>query len=56
MSTPTATATTTRSRYEERVHLVSEALTSNTKLDKKAAAKVAVQILHAIDTIPEKVR
>jgi hypothetical protein len=52
-----AVATSTYvSLYDQRVALVAHALTQNSKLEEKAAAELAVHVLHAIDQIPEKVR
>jgi Family of unknown function (DUF6307) len=57
MTAGTITATSARlSPYENRLKLVEDALTSNSKLDAKAANAVAVHVLHALDSIPEKVR
>jgi hypothetical protein len=51
------TATIPRlSPYENRLKLVEEALTTHSKIDAKTANSVAVHVLHAIDSIPEKVR
>jgi hypothetical protein len=51
------TATIARlSPYENRLKLVEDALTAHSKLDAKTANGVAVHILHALDSIPEKVR
>ncbi len=51
-----ATSTTFRSPYEKRVQLVSDTIEGNSKLGGKAAGELAVQVLHALDSIPEKVR
>lgn len=51
------TAATARlTPYENRLKLVEAALTAHSKLDANAASGVAVHILHALDSIPEKVR
>ncbi|MET0698630.1 MAG: DUF6307 family protein [Mycobacterium sp.] len=51
------TATIARlSPYESRLKLVEDAITANSKLDAKAASALAVHVLHAIASIPEKVR
>jgi Family of unknown function (DUF6307) len=42
--------------YEQRIHLVADALTQHSKLSEKDATDLAVHVLHAIDHIPEKVR
>ena len=44
------------SLYEQRIRLVSDALTQNSKISDTAALALAVHVLHAIDSIPEKVR
>jgi hypothetical protein len=51
-----STVTTFVSRYDQRVKLVHDVVTAHTKLDDKTASKLAVLVLHAIDSIPEKVR
>jgi hypothetical protein len=43
-------------RYERRVKLVQSIVQSHTNLDESAASDLAVHILHALDTIPEKLR
>jgi hypothetical protein len=45
-----------RSPYERRLELVKNTLTTYSALDDDAADKLAVHVLHALDTIPEKVR
>lgn len=42
--------------YELRVIRVRDAVRENSKLDEKAATELAVQVLRALDTIPEKIR
>jgi hypothetical protein len=44
------------SRYDQRVSLVTEAIVQHSKLSKAVAGKVAVDVLEALDHIPEKVR
>jgi uncharacterized protein DUF6307 len=44
------------SLYQQRLRLVTNALTRHSKLSEKDAAVLAVHVLHAIDHIPEKVR
>jgi hypothetical protein len=51
-----ASPTTFRSPYDIRVNLVKDAILANSKLDDDAAAALAVHILHALNSIPEKVR
>jgi hypothetical protein len=51
-----AAATKFVSRYDQRVKLVKDIVTTQTKLDSRTASELAVLILHAVDSIPEKVR
>ena len=44
------------SRYDQRVKLVANALTQNSKLTEDAAVELAKHVLNALDHIPEKVR
>lgn len=44
------------SAYDRRVLLVRDQITAHSTLDEKTAAIIAVHVLHAIDTIPEKIR
>lgn len=44
------------SRYERRVKLAKDAVQSRTALDDKAAAELAVHLVHVLDTTPEKTR
>jgi len=53
MASPTLLRTTP---YERRVGLVADAIKANSKLGDKAAAELAVHVLHAINSIPETVR
>ena len=48
--------TATLSGYERRLQTVADAVRGHTKLSDKAAGEVAVHVLHALDTIPEKLR
>jgi hypothetical protein len=48
--------TTIRSPYEIRVNLIQETLTANSPLDDVAARELAVKVLHALSSIPEKIR
>jgi hypothetical protein len=41
------------SRYEKRVQFVQDVLAKNSKLTDKAAHHLAVEVVHAIDHIPE---
>jgi hypothetical protein len=44
------------SRYDQRVKLVANALTQNSKLTEETAVELAKHVLDALDHIPEKVR
>ena len=44
------------SRYDQRVKIVTEVLVQHTQLADKAATELAVQVLYAVDRIPEKIR
>ncbi|MFD8500351.1 DUF6307 family protein [Amycolatopsis sp. NPDC059657] len=44
------------SRYDKRVALVQELVSTNTKLNDKASRELAVKMVHALDTVPESVR
>ena len=52
MASPTITLTP----YDHRVVLVKDVITAHSKLSDKAANDLAVQVLHALNSIPEKVR
>ncbi len=43
-------------RYDQRVKLVQDIVKAHTKLNDKGASELAVLVLHAIDSMPEKVR
>jgi len=47
---------TFRTSYDQRVDLVKDTITAHAKLDDKAAAELAVHVLHALNSIPEKMR
>jgi len=49
-------ATAYVSIHDQRLRLVAQALTSNSKLGDKDAAELAEHVLYALDHIPEKVR
>jgi hypothetical protein len=51
-----ASTTTLRTPYDRRLDLVKDTITANSKIGDKAAAELAVQLLHALNSIPEKVR
>jgi hypothetical protein len=48
--------TTFRSPYAQRLELVKDTIVSRSKLGDKAASELAEHILHALNSIPEKVR
>ncbi|MFI6096416.1 DUF6307 family protein [Lentzea sp. NPDC051213] len=50
------TTTIYTSAYERRLKMVQDVLTGNTALDDKATRDLAVQVLRALDHIPERVR
>ena len=52
MSSPT----TIRTPYDQRVELVRDIITAHSKLGGKAASELAVHVLHALNSIPEKMR
>jgi hypothetical protein len=45
-----------RSPYDRRIDLVKDTIKAHSKLGDDAAAKLAVHVLHALNSIPEKVR
>jgi hypothetical protein len=47
---------TLRSPYEVRIGLIQDILTANSSLDDAAARELAVRVLHALNSIPEKIR
>lgn len=48
--------TTFRTPYDLRLELVKDTITAYSKLGDKAASELAVHVLHAINSIPEKIR
>lgn len=48
--------TTLRSPYDRRVALVADVIQAQSTLDGAAAAELAVHVLSALNSIPEKVR
>jgi hypothetical protein len=44
------------SRYQQRVKVAQDVVQSRTTLDDKAAFDLAVQLVHVLDTVPEKTR
>jgi uncharacterized protein DUF6307 len=53
---PMASPTTFRSPYDTRVSLVKDTILAHSKLDDDAAEALAVHVLHALNSIAEKVR
>jgi hypothetical protein len=51
-----ASTTTLRTPYDIRVDMVKDAIKTNSKLDDDAARGLAVHVLRALNSIPEKVR
>ncbi|ETZ92613.1 DUF6307 family protein [Mycobacteroides abscessus] len=47
---------TFRTPYEMRVELVTQALLASSTLDSDVAKTAAVQVLRALDSIPERIR
>jgi Family of unknown function (DUF6307) len=47
---------TLRSPYEKRLRVVQETLTTYSPIDAAAAGELAVHVLHALNSIPEKIR
>jgi hypothetical protein len=42
--------------YEVRLELVKDTLVAHSTLDEKAAGELAIHVLHALNSIPEKMR
>jgi hypothetical protein len=53
MASPT---TTLQTPYGQRVELVKDTIQTHSKLGDKAASDLAVHVLHALNSIPEKIR
>ena len=51
-----ATPTLIRTPYDRRVELVKDTIMANSQLDDDVAWALAVQVLHALNSIPEKIR
>lgn len=51
-----AAPTRFRTPYQNRVALVQNVIRESSALDADAARELAVHVLHALDSIPEKVR
>jgi hypothetical protein len=45
-----------RTPYIQRLELVSDTIRAHSKLGEKAAGELAVHILHALNSVPEKMR
>ena len=51
-----ASPTELRTPYIQRVELISDTIKAHSKLGDKAASDLAVHVLHALNSIPEKMR
>ena len=51
-----ASTTTLRTPYDIRVDMVKDAIMANSKLEGPGRGELAVHVLHALNSIPEKVR
>ncbi len=51
-----ASPTLLHTPYDLRVQLVKDTIAQHSKIGDKAAGELAVQILHTLNSIPEKVR
>lgn len=51
-----ATPTPLRTPYIRRLDMVKDAIKAHSKLGDQAASDLAVHILHALNSIPEKIR
>jgi hypothetical protein len=51
-----ASLTTFRSPYLQRLELVKDTIRSHSKLGDKAAGELAEHVLHALNSIPERMR
>jgi hypothetical protein len=51
-----ASPTTLQTPYGQRVELVKDTIQTHSKLGDKAASELAVHVLHALNSIPEKIR
>ncbi|MCT7658377.1 DUF6307 family protein [Mycobacterium deserti] len=49
-------AQTFRTPYDDRIDVVQRVISSHSDLDDVAAGDLAVHVLHALNSIPEKVR
>ena len=51
-----ASPTTFRTPYNLRLELFKDTITTHSKLGDKAAGELAVHVLHALNSIPERIR
>ena len=51
-----ASPTTLRTPYDLRIELVKDTIRTHSKIGDKAAGELAVHVLNALNSIPEKVR
>jgi hypothetical protein len=51
-----ASPTLTLSPYDLRIKLVKDTITAHSKIGDEAAGELATQVLHALNSIPEKIR
>jgi Family of unknown function (DUF6307) len=51
-----ASPTTFRTPYNLRLELIKDTITTHSKLGDKAAGELAVHVLHALNSIPERIR
>jgi Family of unknown function (DUF6307) len=51
-----ASPAVSRSPYFHRLELVRDTITSHSKLGEKEASELAEHVLHALNSIPEKIR
>lgn len=51
-----ASSTLLRTPYFQRLELVTDIITTHSKLGDKDASELAVHVLHALNSIPEKMR
>jgi hypothetical protein len=51
-----ASPTKIRTPYENRLELVKTTITAHSKLDDDVAGELAIEVLRALNSIPEKVR
>lgn len=51
-----ASPTLPRTPYDLRVELIKDTITSNSKIGDEAAGALAVKVLFALNSIPEKIR